>query len=215
MSCDPGEPEYRMHEQGALPPELVAGISGIEPEQLECWRAEGLLPATLSKAELVGAFGDEDDPDWFYTFDDHARVLGAAKLLEMGLPEAELPAALARLDDACMRWAVDLPLLQISEAFPDGLDYKRFIAERKHEDRLGRFYRYADVVEMVDEIRDGMPNIRGTRMDTYTMICSYGDESDIERIARDYLLTPYQVRRAVWFEQAVRGIEAADASDAG
>ena len=214
MSCDPGEPEYRMHQYGALPPELVAGISGIEPEQLECWRVEGLLPATLSKAELE-PFCDEDDPDWFYTLDDHARVLAAAKLLQLGLPEAELPAALARLDEACVRWAVDLPPLQISEAFPAGLDHERFIAERKHEDRLGRFYRYADVVEMVDEIRDGMPNIRGSRIDTYTMICSYRSDSDIEWIARGHCLTPYQVRRAVRFEQAVRGLETADATAAG
>ena len=214
MSCDPGEPKYRMHEHGALPPELVAGISGIAPDRLECWRAEGLLPASLSRADLE-PFCDEDDPDWFYTLDDHSRVLAAAKLLQLGLPEAELPAALARLDEACARWAVDLPPLQIGEAFPAGLDHERFIAERKHEDRLGRFYRYADVVEMVDEIRDGLPNIRGSGIDTYTMICSYGKESDIERIARDYRLTPYQVRRAVRFEQAVRGIEAAGAPHAG
>ena len=214
MSCDPGEPEYQMHQYGALTPELVAGISGIEPEQLECWRAEGLLPATLSKAELE-PFCDEDDPDWFYTLDDHARVLAAAKLLQLGLPEAELPAALARLDEACIRWAVDLIPILIKDAFPEGLDFDRFIAERWHEDKLGRLYEYADVVELKPGVMSSMPVIRGRRVDTNTVICSYRDESDIERIMAGYRLTPYQIRRAVAFERAVRDFESSDAPAVG
>ena len=214
MSCDPGEAEYRMHEHGALPPELVAGISGIEPGRLERWRAEGLLPATLSKAELE-PFCDEDDPDWFYTLDDHARVLGAAKLLQLGLPETELPAALARLDEACMRWAVDLVPSLIRPAFPEGVDFDRFIAERWHEGRLGRLYEYADVVELKPGVMDSMPVIRGRKVDTDTVICSYRDESDIERIMAGYRLTPYQIRRVVAFERAARDFGAADAPAAG
>ena len=212
MSCDPGERE--MHRHGALPPDVVAGIAGIEPDRLECWRAEGLLPASHEN-EDPPSWREADDPESFYTLDDHARVLAAAKLLELGLPEAELAAALARLDEACVRWAVDLPPFQIGGAFPAGLDHERFIAERRHEDRLGRLHRYADVVEMTEGAGDGMPGIRGSRIDTYTMICAYRGDSDIEWIARGFCLTPYQVERAVRFEQAVRGLGTADAPAAG
>ena len=212
MSCDPGERE--MHGHGALPPDVVAGLSGLGAERLERWRAEGVLPASLENPDPV-EWRDEDDPDWFYTLDDHARVLGAAKLLELGLPEADLPEALARLDEACACWAVDLPPFQIGEALPAGLDHERFIAERRHEDRLGRFHRYADVVEMTEGAGDGLPGIRGSRIDTYTMICAYRSDADIDWIARGFCLTPYQVERAVRFEQAVRGLGTADAPAAG
>lgn len=211
MSCHPSAPE--MHQHGALPPEIVAGLSGIEPAQLECWRADGLLPAFLSKAD-VEPFCDDDDPDWFYTLDDLARVLAAAKLLQLGLPKTELPAALARLDETGECWAVDVFPLQIEDAFPENLDLIQFASERWHEGHLGRLYEYADVVELKPDVMGSMPVIRGRRIDTNTVICSYRDDSDIPRITAGYRLTPYQIRRAVAFERALREFEATDASAA-
>ena len=200
MSCDPGEPRHRMHEHGALPPGLVAGISGIGPERLECWRADGLLPASLENPDPAGA-RDEGDPDRFYTLDDLARVLAAAKLLQLGLAEAELPAALARLDHACARWATDLAPIRIKDAFPASVDFDRFIAERRHEDRLGRLHEYADVVEMAPGRMSSKPVIRGRRVDTETLArFHFGGASD-EEIAASFRLTPRQVRRALAFER--------------
>lgn len=37
MSCHPSAPG--MHQHVPLPPETAAGLSAIEPAQLECWRA--------------------------------------------------------------------------------------------------------------------------------------------------------------------------------
>ena len=198
MSCDPGGRE--MHGHGALPPDVVAGLSGLGAERLERWRAEGVLPASLENPDPV-EWRDEDDPDWFYTLDDHARVLGAAKLLELGLPEAELPAALARLDKACARWATDLVPARIEAAFPVEVDFERFIAERWHEDRLGRLHEYADVVEMAPGRMDSMPVIRGRRVDTETVARFHcGGETDDE-IAQNFRLTSRQVERALAFER--------------
>ena len=191
-----------MHGHGALPPDVVAGLSGLGAERLERWRAEGVLPASLGNPDPV-EWRDEDDPDWFYTLADHARVLGAAKLLELGLPEAELPAALARLDGACARWATDLVPARIEAAFPAEVDFERFIAERWHEDRLGRLHEYADVVEMAPGRMDSMPVIRGRRVDTETVARFHcGGETDDE-IAQNFRLTPRQVERALAFERTL------------
>ena len=97
MSCHE-EPDP-LRDAGAISPTIVAGLSGLDPEQLEHWRADGLLPASVINddpdREEFGA------PPCYYSWNDHHRVLAAAKLLELGLAEADLPTALARLDAAC------------------------------------------------------------------------------------------------------------------
>ena len=209
MSCDPAGNE--MHQHGALTPRIVAGLSGFSIEQLERWRESGLMPASLENREPPEMQAEFDDPPRYYDWDDLHRILAAAKLLELGLPEAELSAALARLDAACARWATDLVPSSIREALPERIDAHRFFAERWHEGPLGRLYEYADAVEMVPGRRSCVPVLRGRRVDTWTVLSEYCAKRDYAAAAASYWITPYQARRAVEFECALGGVGQADA----
>ena len=204
MSCDPAGNE--MHRQGALEPRIAAGLSGFSLDQLERWRASGLMPASLENPEPPEMRAEFDDPPSRYDWDDLHRILAAAKLLELGLPEAELPEALARLDAACARWATDLAPIRIRDALPGRIDARRFFAERWHEGPLGRLFEYADVVEMAPGRRGGVPVIRGTRLDTWTVFSEYCVKKEDDAAAASACwITPYQARRAVQFERALGG----------
>ena len=211
MSCH-AEPDP-LKDAGAISPYVVAGLSGLDPDQLERWRADGLLPASeINDDPDREEFGE---PPWYYSWNEHHRVLGAAKLLELGLPIAELPAALARLDKACPRWAVTLIPKAIESALPPQIDHKRFFAERWHEGPLGKLYSFADVVEMMPGRCDSEPTVRGRRIRASMLWLEYPPTAGDEKLAADYSLTAYQVRRAVEFENILRAAEQVHASAAG
>ena len=211
MSCH-AEPDP-LKDAGAISPYVVAGLSGLDPDQLERWRADGLLPASeINDDPDREEFGE---PPWYYLWNEHHRVLGAAKLLELGLPIAELPAALARLDKACPRWAVMLIPKAIESALPPQIDHKRFFAERWHEGPLGKLYSFADVVEMMPGRCDSEPTVRGRRIRASMLWLEYPPTAGDEKLAADYSLTAYQVRRAVEFENILRAAEQVHASAAG
>ena len=211
MSCH-AEPDP-LKDAGAISPYVVAGLSGLDPDQLERWRADGLLPASLINDDPDREeFGE---PPWYYLWNEHHRVLGAAKLLELGLPTAELPAALARLDKACPRWAVALIPKAIEAALPPQIDHKRFFAERWHEGPLGKLYSFADVVEMMPGRCDSEPTVRGRRIRASMLWLEYPPAAGDEKLAADYSLTAYQVRRAVEFENILRAAEQVHAPAAG
>ncbi len=211
MSCH-AEPDP-LKDEGAISPYVVAGLSGLDPDQLERWCADGLLPASLINDDPDREeFGE---PPWYYLWNEHHRVLGAAKLLELGLPAVELPAALARLDKACPRWAVTLIPKVIEAALPPQIDHKRFFAERWHEGPLGKLYSFADVVEMMPGRCDSEPTVRGRRIRASMLWLEYPPVAGDEKLAADYSLTAYQVRRAVEFENILRAAEQVHASAAG
>ena len=213
MSCDLAGNE--MHQHGALTPRIVAGLSGFSLERLERWRASGLMPASLENREPPEMQAEFDDPPRYYDWDDLHRILAAAKLLELGLPEAELPAALARLDATCARWATELVPISIRDALPEQIDAQRFFAERWHEGPLGKLYSFADVVEMLPGRCDSEPTIRGRRIRASMLWLEYPPTAGDEKLAADYSLTAYQVRRAVEFENILRAAEQVHASAAG
>ena len=211
MSCH-ADPDP-LKDAGAISPYVVAGLSGLDPDQLERWRADGLLPASeINDDPDREEFGE---PPWYYSWNEHHRALGAAKLLELGLPIAELPAALARLDTACPRWAVTLIPKAIESALPPQIDHKRFFAERWHEGPLGKLYSFADVVEMMPGRCDSEPTVRGRRIRASMLWLEYPPTAGDEKLAADYSLTAYQVRRAVEFENILRAAEQVHASAAG
>lgn len=211
MSCH-AEPDP-LKDEGAISPYVVAGLSGLDPDQLERWRADSRLPASeINDDPDREEFGE---PPWYYLWNEHHRVLGAAKLLELGLPIAELPAALARLDEACPRWAVTLVPKAIEAALPPQIDHKRFFAERWHEGPLGLLYSFADVVEMMPGRCDSEPTVRGRRIRASMLWLEYPPAAGDEKLAADYSLTAYQVRRAVEFENILRAAEQVHASAAG
>ena len=211
MSCHT-EPDP-LKDEGEVSPYVVAGLSGLDPDQRERWRADGLLPASqINDDPDREEFGE---PPWYYSWNEHHRVLAAAKLLELGLPTAELPAALACLDEACPRWAVTLIPKAIEAAFPAQIDRKRFFAERWHEGPLGRLYTFADAIDMRPGYSGGEPTIRGRRIRTAMLWLEYPPVAGDEKLAADYSLTPYQVRRAVEFENILRGVGQVHAPAAG
>ena len=211
MSCHLEPDPFK--DEGAISPYVVAGLSGLDPDQLERWRADGLLPASeINDDPDREEFGE---PPWYYSWNEHHRVLAAAKLLELGLPTAELPAALACLDEACPRWAVTLIPKAIEAALPAQIDRKRFFAERWHEGPLGQLYSFADVVEMLPGRCDSEPTIRGRRIRASMLWLEYPPTAGDEKLAADYSLTAYQVRRAVEFENILRAAEQVHASAAG
>ena len=210
MSCH-GEADP-LRDAGAISPAIVAGLSGLEPERLERWRADGLLPASVINDDPDREeFGD---PPWYYSWNDHHRVLGAAKLLELGLSEADLPDALARLDGACPRWAVTLISGVLAPALPQEIDAHRFIAERWHEGPLGRLYPFGDSVEMVPGRCDAEPTVRRRRIDT-AMLAREHRTVSVDTLAHNYRLPQYAVRRALEFERALRSLEQIHAPAAG
>ena len=210
MSCH-GEADP-LRDAGAISPAIVAGLSGLDPERLERRRAEGLLPASVINDDPDREeFGD---PPWYYSWNDHHRVLGAAKLLELGLSEADLPDALARLDAACPRWTVTLISGVLAPALPQEIDAHRFIAELWHEGALGRLYPFGDSVEMVPGRCDAEPTIRRRRIDT-AMLAREHRTVSVDTLAHNYRLPQYAVRRALEFEQALHGFEQIHAPAAG
>ena len=210
MSCH-GEADP-LRDAGAISPAIVAGLSGLEPERLERWRAEGLLPASVINDDPDREeFGD---PPRYYSWNDHHRVLGAAKLLELGLSEADLPDALARLDAACPRWAVTPISDVLAPALPQEIDAHRFIAERWHEGALGRLYAFGDSVEMVPGRCDAEPTVRRRRIDT-AMLAREHRTVSVDTLAHNYRLPQYAVRRALEFERALRSLEQIHAPAAG
>ena len=211
MSCH-GEPDP-LRDAGAIAPTIVAGLSGLDPEQLEHWRADGLLPASVVNDDPDREeFGD---PPCYYSWNDHHRVLAAAKLLELGLPESDLPAALAHLDAACSQWAVTLISGVLEPALPQEIDASRFIAERWHEGPLGRLYTFGDSVEMVPGRCDAEPTVRRRRIRTAMLAHEHTPAMGIERLAHSYRLPQYAVRRALEFEQALHSFEQIHAPAAG
>ena len=211
MSCH-AEPDP-LKDEGEISPYAVAGLSGLDPDQLERWRADGLLPASqINDDPDREEFGE---PPWYYSWNEHHRALGAAKLLELGLPAVELPAALTRLDEACPRWAVTLAPKVIESALPPQIDRKRFFAERWHEGPLGKLYSFADAIDMRPGYSGGEPSIRGRRIRTAMLWLECPPVAGDEKFAADYSLTPYQVRRAVEFENILRAAEQIHASAAG
>ena len=211
MSCH-GEPDP-LSDVGAIAPAIVAGLAGLDPEQLERWRADGLLPASVINDDPDREeFGD---PPWYYSWNEHHRVLAAAKLLELGLPEADLPDTLARLDAACPQWAVSLISGVLEPALPAAIDTHRFIAERWHEGPLGRLYTFGDSVEMVPGRCDAEPTVRRRRICTAMLAHEHTPATGIERLAYSYRLPQYAVRRALEFEQALCSLEQIHAPAAG
>ena len=211
MSCR-AEPDP-LENAGAISPVIVAGLAGLDPAQLERWRSAGLLPASIGNDDPDREeFGE---PPWYYSWNDHHRVLAAAKLLELDLPPAELPDALARLDAVCPRWATALVPRAMEEALPVGIDRSRFFAERWHEGPLGRLYAFAEVVEMRPGYSGGDPAIRGRRIRTAMLALEYPAASSAEALAETYRLTSHQVRRAIEFEDALHSAEQIHAPAAG
>ena len=199
MSC-PAEPDP-LRDAGAISPAIVAGLTGVTPEQLNHWRSEGLLPASVINDDPDREeFGD---PPWYYSWNDHHRVLAAAKLLELGLAETDLPDALARLNDACPQWAATLPQRALEAALPEQVDLRRFWSERRHEGPLGRLFRFADAVEMRPNYCAGEPTVRARRLRTAMLANTYPTSSHTEQMVDEYGLTVYQARRILEFEQAL------------
>ena len=202
MSCH-AEPDP-LRDEGAISPAIVAGLAGLDSAQLERWRAEGLLPASVINDDPDREeFGD---PPWYYSWHEHYRVLGAAKLLELGLAEDELSDALARLDAACPQWAVTLPQRILEAALPATVDLQRFWSERRHEGPLGRLFRFADAVEMRPNYCAGEPTVRARRLRTAMLAQTYPTSSHTEQMADEYWLTVYQARRILEFEQALHDV---------
>ena len=211
MSCH-GEPDP-LRDAGAIAPAIVAGLAGLDPEQLERWRADGLLPASVINDDPDREeFGD---PPWYYSWNDHHRVLAAAKLLELGLAESALPDALARLDAACPQWAVELPIRLLEDTLPQEVDPRRFWAERRHEGSLGRMYTFADAVDLDPHIGKGDPTVRGRGVDACMLARFHAGGLSIETIAEDYWLPASQVRRIVEFDHMLRKTAVTDAPAAG
>lgn len=211
MSCQAESGPLR--DGGAIAPAIVAGLAGLDSARLERWRAEGLLPASVINDDPDREeFGD---PPRYYSWNEHHRVLGAAKLLELGLAETDLPDALARLDAACPQWALTLPQPALEAALPAKLDLQRFWSERRHEGPLGRLFRFADAVEMRPNYCAGEPTVRARRLRTAMLWLEYPAVSGADELAADYSLTAHQVRRAIEFEEALRAIEQIHAPAAG
>ena len=61
----------------------------------------------------------------------------------------------------------------------------------------------------------GEPSIRGRRIRTAMLWLEYPPVAGDEKLAADYSLTPYQVRRAVEFENILRGVGQVHAPAAG
>ena len=203
MSCS--EPDERGH-WGALEPWLVAALSGLDEAELERWRESGLLPASVKNEEPIELQREFDEPPHYYNWSDHFRVLAAAKLLELGLPETELPDVLATFDRACQSWSTRFVPLHMEPVFPADLDFRRFVAERRHEYALGRMHEFADVVEMDPKRADGRPVLHRTGLTAESLWIEFSANNDYDQAASAWGVTAHQVRRAVEFECALRSI---------
>ena len=203
MSCD-GE-KHEFDEAGAIEPQICAALAGVSVEQIDEWREAGLLPGALWNDEAERDFPDE--PDWFYDWNSLHRILAAAKLIDLGLPPDQIPATFAGFDRACEHWATDLIPKSLESCFPEQVDLWRFITERWHEAELGQLHRFADVIGIHPRRHEGLPCIRGRRVDTRTLISGHLSGMSDAQLAYSYRITPYQARRAIAFERAMRDCE--------
>ena len=200
---------------GALEPWRVAALSGLDEAELERWRESGLLPASVKNDESIEFQREFDEPPHYYNWTDHFRVLAAAKLLQLGLPEAELPQVFAAFDGVCRNWPTNFVPRDMRSVFPESVDFQRFHAERYHEYSLGRMYRFADIVEMDPMRADGRPVLHRSGITTDSLWDTYSRESGIDGLVEEWRITPYQARRAIEFECAIRGYRTLDALPLG
>ena len=208
MSCK--TPEEAHSGWGLLPSRIVAACSGLPRAELERWQGCGVLPA----AEQLD--GDEFDmPDCRYTWAGHQRAIAAAKLLDLGVEPEHLAGAMERLDAACEHWPITLLPELLERELPRNVEAWRFRAERTYEGALGRLRDFGDVVRMEHQKLGGMPTVCGRRIGTDMLASEHDGGSTIEEIAREYWITPIEVRRAVEFERAVDEFWLADAPAAG
>ena len=212
MSCS--EQEERDH-WGALDPWLVAALSGLDEADLERWRKSGLLPASVKNEEPIELQREFNEPPHYYNWTDHFRVLAAAKLLQLGLPETELPKTFAAFDGVCSNWPTRFVPRDMQPVFPKNIDFHRYVAERRHEYSLGRMYEFADIVEMDPMRVGGSPVLHRRRLETETLWRVYSDETGIKQLVEEWWVTPYQARRAIEFECAIRQHRLPDALAAG
>lgn len=210
-------------DRGGLPPALVAALTGIDVEQLAAWGASGVAPAT---ADAGG-----DGSGALYGWDDYTRVRAASALLDQSLPSSEAAAALARLDAACPNWH-ELPRTArrdepvdshrwrraasaLDAALPGLMTWDELRTALEREGPLGKLCRFAEWIEMDPAVQDGLPTIRGRRVNTWVVADSRAAGLSDAEIARQYGITVEQVRRAAAFERTLsaepRGAYAASA----
>ena len=212
MTCS--EQNERDH-WGALDPWLVVALSGLDEAQLERWRVSGLLPASVKNEEPIELQREFDEPPHYYNWSDHFRVLAAAKLLHLGLPEAELPQVFATFDGVCQNWPTHFVPRDMEPVFPEGIDFRCYVAERRHEYALGKWYEFADVVEMDPMRADGRPVLHRSGLTTDSLWDTYSRETGVEELVEEWRITSYQARRAIEFECAIRGYRLSDALPRG
>ena len=198
-------------DRGGLPPALVAALTGIDADQLAAWSTSGVAPATAD----VG----DDESAALYGWDDYTRVRAASVLLDRGLPLSEAAAALARLDAACPNWH-ELPRTArrdepigsrrwrraasaLDAALPGPMTWDDLRMALEREGPLGRLCRFAEWIEMDPAVQDGLPTIRGRRLNTWVIADSCAAGLSDAEIARQYGITVEQVRRAAAFERAL------------
>ena len=201
MSCS--EQEERDH-WGALDPWLVAALSGLDEADLERWRKSGLLPASVKNEEPIELQREFNEPPHYYNWTDHFRVLAAAKLLQLGLPETELPKTLAAFDDVCSNWPTRFVPRDMQPVFPQTIDFHRYVAERRHEYSLGRMYEFADIVEMDPMRADGRPVLHRTSLTSDSLWIEFRANPDYGEVARLWGVAAHQARRAVALENALQ-----------
>ena len=198
-------------DRGGLPPGLVAALTGIDAEQLAAWCASGVAPAT---ADTGG-----DGSAALYGWDDYTRVRAASVLLDRGLPPSEAAATLARLDAACPNWHEaprtarrDEPIggrrwgrasSALDAALPGQMTWDELRMALEREGPLGKLCRFAEWIEMDPAVQDGLPTIRGRRLNTWVIADSRAAGLGDAEIARQYGITVEQVRRAAAFERAL------------
>lgn len=198
-------------DRGGLPPALVAALTGIDAEQLAAWGTSGVAPAT---ADAGG-----DGSAALYGWDDYTRVRAASALLDRGLPLSEAAATLARLDAACPNWH-ELPRTArrdepadsrrwrraasaLDAALPGSMTWSELRMALEREGALGKLCRFAEWIEMDPAVQDGLPTIRGRRLNTWVIADSRAAGLSDAEIARQYGITAEQVRRAAAFERAL------------
>ena len=198
-------------DRGGLPPALVAVLTGIDVEQLAAWSTSGVAPATADVAVAGSAA--------LYGWDDYMRVRAASALLDRGLPPPEAAATLASLDAACPNWHEaprtarrDEPIAggrwgctssALDAALPGQMTWDELRMALEREGPLGKLCRFAEWIDMDPAVQDGLPTIRGRRLNTWVIADSRAAGLSDAEIARQYGITVEQVRRAVAFERAL------------
>lgn len=198
-------------DRGGLPPALVAALTGIDAEQLAAWRASGVAPATADTG------GDESAA--LYGWDDYTRVRAASALLDRGLPPSEAAATLAKLDAACPNWhelprtaSRDEPIGKhrwqraagaLDAALPGRMTWDELRAALEREGALGKLCRFAEWIDMDPAVQDGLPTLRGRRLNTWVIADTRAAGVSDAKIAQQYGITVEQVRQAAAFERAL------------